>query len=86
MGVGGGGGARRCDVRGVVIVLRYGVGDCFGGGGGLVDWCCCCCWGGRGGLEGEGAGEEGGELFLGCCHGGEPVGEDQYAVQYVIGC
>lgn len=61
-------GGLRGDVRGVVVVLCYGVGDCFARWGGLVDW--CGGGGGSGGLEGEGAGEEGGELFLGCCHGG----------------
>lgn len=69
-GSGGWGWGGLCgDVRGVVVVLGYGVGDCFFRAGGLVDW---CWWEGSGswGLEGEGAGEEGGELFLGCCHGG----------------
>lgn len=85
VGVGGGGGPG--GVRGVVVVLRYGVGDCFGWGGGLVDW--CWCWWGRRGLEGEGAGEEGGELFLRCCHGGggwEPVRGGSVAVRGMVGC
>lgn len=71
VGLGGGRGGAIGVVRGVVVVLRYGVGDCLFRRGGLVDGS------GRGrggdGLEGEVASEESGELFLCCCHGGKPA-------------